>query len=285
VSGIAIGAVDGLRWLFNIDVNIIPWWRPGDQIAPGPATSEREEVVTVATYVLVHGGGHGGWCYQRVARLLRAEGHEVYTPTLTGLGERAHLLDDRVDLDRHVADVAAVLRVEDLREVILVGHSYGGMVITGAADREADRVGRLVYLDAATPVHGQSLVDVAGPVINAVRPMGEVVDGIELVLLPAPDAGMLYGVTDPADLAWMAERLTGHPWKCFEQPLMLEHEDALWAIPQFHVVCTSTLATRDADLMDRARAEGRLWDIDTGHDLMITEPERTADALLQVAVA
>jgi pimeloyl-ACP methyl ester carboxylesterase len=242
-------------------------------------------VVTVATYVLVHGGGHGGWCYQRVARLLRAEGHEVYTPTLTGLGERAHLLDDRVDLDRHVADVAAVLRVEDLREVILVGHSYGGMVITGAADREADRVGRLVYLDAATPVHGQSLVDVAGPVINAVRPMGEVVDGIELVLLPAPDAGMLYGVTDPADLAWMAERLTGHPWKCFEQPLMLEHEDALWAIPQFHVVCTSTLATRDADLMDRARAEGRLWDIDTGHDLMITEPERTADALLQVAVA
>jgi pimeloyl-ACP methyl ester carboxylesterase len=242
-------------------------------------------VVTVATYVLVHGGGHGGWCYQRVARLLRAEGHEVYTPTLTGLGERAHLLDDRVDLDRHVADVAAVLRVEDLRDVILVGHSYGGMVITGAADREADRVGRLVYLDAATPVHGQSLVDVAGPVINAVRPMGEVVDGIELVLLPAPDAGMLYGVTDPADLAWMAERLTGHPWKCFEQPLMLEHEDALWAIPQFHVVCTSTLATRDADLMDRARAEGRLWDIDTGHDLMITEPERTADALLQVAVA
>ena len=140
----------------------------------------------MATYVLVHGGGHGGWCYQRVARLLRAEGHDVYTPTLTGLGERAHLFDDRVDLDRHVADVAAVLRVEDLRDVILVGHSYGGMVITGAADREADRVGRLVYLDAATPVHGQSLVDVAGPVINAVRPMGEVVDGIELVLLAAP---------------------------------------------------------------------------------------------------
>jgi pimeloyl-ACP methyl ester carboxylesterase len=239
----------------------------------------------MATYVLVHGGGHGGWCYQRVARILRAEGHEVYTPTLTGLGERAHLLDDRVDLDRHVVDVAAVLRVEDLRAVILVGHSYGGMVITGVADREADRVGRLVYLDAATPVHGQSLVDVAGPVINAVRPMGEVVDGIELVLLPAPEAGMLYGVTDRADLAWMAERLTGHPWRCFEQPLMLENEDALWAIPQFHIVCTSTLATRDADLMARARAEGRLWDIDTGHDLMITEPERTADALLQVAVA
>jgi pimeloyl-ACP methyl ester carboxylesterase len=239
----------------------------------------------MATYVLVHGGGHGGWCYQRVADILRTAGHEVYAPTLTGLGERSHLLDDRVDLERHVADIAAVLRFEDLRDVILVGHSYGGMVITGAADREPDRVGRLVYLDAATPVNGQSLVDVAGPVINAVRPMGVVTDGIELVLLPGPDAGLLYGVTDPADLAWMAARLTPHPWKCFEQPLRLGDEDSLWAIPQFHIVCTSTLRTRDPEQMARARAEGRLWDIDTGHDLMIIEPAKTADALLQVAAA
>ena len=236
----------------------------------------------MATYVLVHGGGHGGWCYQRVARLLRAEGQEVYTPTLTGLGERAHLLDDRVDLHRHIEDVAAVLQFEDLRDVVLVGHSYGGMVITGVADRTADRVGRLVFLDAANPVNGQSLVDVSGPIIEAVRPMGRVVDRIELVLLPGPDAGLLYGVTDPSDLAWMAERLTGHPWTCFAQRLELSNEDALWAIPQYHIVCTSTLATRDRRLIDRARSEGRLWDIDTGHDLMITEPEKTADALLQV---
>ena len=239
----------------------------------------------MATYVLVHGGGHGGWCYGRVARLLRAEGHDVYTPTLTGLGERAHLLDDRVDLHRHVEDVVAVLDFEDLHDVVLVGHSYGGMVITGAADRAARRVGRLVFLDAANPVNGQSLVDVSGPIIEAVRPMGRVVDGIELVLLPGPDAGLLYGVTDPGDLAWMADRLTGHPWKCFEQRLDLEHEEALWAIPQYHIVCTSTLATRDRRLMEQARAEGRLWDIDTGHDLMITEPEKTADALLQVLTA
>ena len=129
--------------------------------------------------------------------------------------------------------------------MILVGHSYGGMVITGVADRAADRVGRLVYLDAANPVNGQSLVDVAGPVIESVRPMGEVVDGVELVLLPAPGAAAFYGVTDPDDLAWMDARLTGHPWKCFEQKLELTNEDALWAIPQFHIVCTSTLATRD----------------------------------------
>jgi pimeloyl-ACP methyl ester carboxylesterase len=247
--------------------------------------STEEDGGRVATYVLVHGGGHGGWCYQRVARLLQEDGHVVYAPTLTGLGERSHLLSERVDLDMHVDDVVRVMQFEDLRDVILVGHSYGGMVITGAADRAADRVGRLVFLDAANPRHGESLVDVAGPVINAVRPMGQTVDGMELVLLPAPDAGLLYGVTDPDDLAWMAERLTPHPWKCFEQPLTLTNEDALWAIPQYHIVCTSTLATREKDLIEKARAEGRLWDIDTGHDLMITEPRRTADALMQVAKA
>lgn len=235
------------------------------------------------TYVLVHGGGHGGWCYQRVARLLRAAGHEVYTPTMTGLAERSHLLSADVDLDMHVRDIVAVLEFEDLHDVVLVGHSYGGMVVTGVADRAADRVGRLVYLDAANPVNGQSLVDVAGPVIEAARPSGQVIDGIELVLLPAPGAAAFYGVTDPDDAAWMDERLTGHPWACFEQSLVLTDEASLWAIPQYHIVCTSTLATRDPALMEKARAAGRLWDIDTGHDLMITEPGRVAEALLAVA--
>ena len=240
----------------------------------------------MATYVLVHGGGHGGWCYQRVARMLQSAGHTVYAPTLTGLGERSHLVGPQVDLDLHIRDITAVLHFEDLREVILVGHSYGGMVITGAADRAADRVGRLVYLDAANPAGGQSLVDVAGPNITAIRPLGRVVDGVELVLLPGvPDATTLYGVTDPADLAWMAERLTAHPWKCFEQPLRLTNEAALWAIPQYHIVCTATLATRDPELIGKARAAGRLWDIDTGHDLMITEPRAVADALLEIAAA
>ncbi len=237
----------------------------------------------MATYVLVHGGGHGGWCYTRVARILRDAGHEVHAPTLTGLGERAHLLNKGVDLDMHIRDVVALLFYEDLRDVILVGHSYGGMVITGIADRAADRVGRIVYLDAANPVNGQSLVDVAGPIIEATRPLGQVVDGVELVLLPGPGAGAFYGVTNPEDIAWMDERLTGHPWRCFEQSLELTNEDALWEIPRYHIVCSSTLATRDRALMDEARQANRLWEIDTGHDLMITEPKKVADALLQVA--
>jgi hypothetical protein len=132
-------------------------------------------------------------------------------------------------------------------------------------------------------VNGQSLVDVAGPLMNAARAVGEVVDGVELVLLPAPGAAAFYGVTDPDDVRWTDERLTGHPWRCFEQPLVLRNEDALWAIPQFHIVCSSTLLTRDRELMSRARDEGRLWEIDTGHDLMITEPAQVTSALLEIA--
>ncbi|WP_040694794.1 alpha/beta hydrolase [Nocardia vinacea] len=237
----------------------------------------------MATFVLVHGGGHGGWCYRQVTQLLRAAGHEVYAPTLSGLAERAHLRLAGIGLDTHVQDVASLLHYEDLREVILVGHSYGGMVITGAADRAIERVGRLVYLDAANPVNGQSLVDVAGPIIEATRPLGETVDGVELVLLPTEHAGLFYGVTDAADLAWMQARLTAHPWRCFEDKLDLCNEDALWALPQYHIVCTSTLVTRDPVLVENARASGRLWDIDTGHDLMITEPQSVADALLEIA--
>ena len=206
----------------------------------------------MTTYVLVHGGGHGGWCYAKVKHLLEAEGHEVFAPSLTGLAERSASLSADIDLDTHIDDIVQLLFYWDLHDVVLVGHSYGGMVITGAADRAADRVGRLVYLDAATPRHGQSLIDIAGPVIEVTRPMGQVVDGVELVLLPAPGAGAFYGVTDGDDLAWMDARLTGHPWRCFEQTLELGNEEALWAIPQYHIICTSTIPTRSPAL-DGAR--------------------------------
>jgi pimeloyl-ACP methyl ester carboxylesterase len=237
----------------------------------------------MATYVLVHGGGHGGWCYRDVKRMLETAGHEVFAPSLTGLAERSRSLSPAVDLGVHISDIVELLHYWDLHDVILVGHSYGGMVITGVGDRAADRVGKLVYLDAANPRNGQSLLDIAGPIIEVTRPIGEVVDGVELVLLPAPGAAAFYGIDDADALAWTDARLTGHPWKCFEQKLDLTNEDALWAIPQYHIVCSSTLATRDRDLMERARAEGRLWEIDTGHDLMITEPQAVASALLEIA--
>jgi pimeloyl-ACP methyl ester carboxylesterase len=235
----------------------------------------------MATYVLVHGGAHGGWCYNRVAPLLRAAGHEVFAPTLTGLGERAHLLSPDVDLDTHIEDVVAVLHYEDLRDVILVGHSYGGMVITAVADRAPERVGHLVYLDAATPMNGESLAELAAPLMAAARARGRVVDGVELVLFPGTEPLPHYGVTDPDDIAWLEARLTPHPFRCFEQPLVLADEARAAAIPQTHIVCTSTLPTRDPARW--AAADGRVWDVDTGHDLMITEPKAVADLLLRVA--
>ena len=234
------------------------------------------------TYVLVHGGGHGGWCYQPVARILRSKGHEVHAPSLTGLGEREHLLSPAVDLDLHITDIVKLLQFEDLRDVILVGHSYGGMVITGIADRATDRIGHLVFLDAATPKNGQSLVDVAGPVILAARTNGRMVNGMELVLFPGQDPMNFYGVKDPEQIAWMKPKLTPHPWKCFEQKLVLRNEAAMRKLPQTHIVCTATLATRNVPAL-KASSDGRVWDIDTGHDLMITEPEAVAEMLLRLA--
>jgi pimeloyl-ACP methyl ester carboxylesterase len=239
----------------------------------------------MATYVLVHGGAHGGWCYGPVARRLRAVGHEVHAPTLTGLGERSHLLRAGIDLDTHIEDVAAVLHYEDLRDVILVGHSYGGMVITGVADRALDRVGHLVYLDAAVPRDGESLAVLAAPLMQAARASAREVDGMELVLYPGTEPMPNYGVTDPADIAWLSARLTPHPFSCFEQPLRLDDEPAVLALPQTHIVCTSTLPFRDADRMAPARAAGRVWDVDTGHDLMVTEPDIVAELLSRVAEA
>ena len=238
----------------------------------------------MATYVLVHGGGHGGWCYKSVAALLRQKGHEVYAPTLTGLAEREDSMSPRIDLDFHVADIVKLLHFEDLRDVILVGHSYGGMVITGAADRAIDRIGHLVYLDAATPKNGQSLVDVAGPFILAARQAGRIVDGTELCLFPGTDPLLFFGVTKPEQIEWMRPRLTPHPWKCFDQPLRLVNEESLWKIPQSHIVCTATLPGRDVERL-KAISDGRFWDIDTGHDLMITEPEWVAETLLRLASA
>ncbi|HYP62977.1 MAG TPA: alpha/beta hydrolase, partial [Acidocella sp.] len=170
----------------------------------------------------------------------------------------------------------------DLRDVILAGHSYGGMVITGAADRAADRVGHRVYLDAAYPRHDESLLEHAGPMISAARQAGRVVNGVELVLFPDVGGPEFYGVTDPVQHGWAKQRLTPHPWKSFEQKLQLTNEAAMRAIPESHLICTSTIPGRDMPLLTQ-RSQGRVWDIDTGHDLMLTEPAWVAEKLALIA--
>lgn len=238
----------------------------------------------MATFVLVHGGGHGGWCYQPVARRLQAKGHIVYAPSLSGMGEHAQNMSPKIDLDFQINDIVQLLHYEDLKDAILVGHSYGGMVITGAADRATDRVGHRVYLDAAYPQNGECLGDHA-PMTREARKLSRVIDGVELFLFPdTAEALGFYGVTDPDMIAWMKPRLTPHPWACFEQKLVMQNEAAMRAIPESHIICTITKPGRDMELLNQ-RSGGRVWDIDTGHDLMLTEPDWVADRLCDVAAA
>jgi pimeloyl-ACP methyl ester carboxylesterase len=239
----------------------------------------------MATFVLVHGGGHGGWCFQPLARLLRAAGHDVYTPTLTGVGERRHLISPDVDLDLHIQDVVNVLRYEDLYDVILLGHSYGGLVITGTADRALDRVGQLVYLDASIPEDGESLAVLSPVLMEQARSGARVVEGVELVLWPEDYPPEFFGINDPKTAAWARERLTPHPWRTFEQPIRLSHTNAVKKIPRTNINCSETLRIRPLERRQRALEADRVYEIDTGHDLMITEPGAVADMLLGGAPA
>lgn len=238
----------------------------------------------MATFVLVHGGHHGGWCYKKVARLLQARGHIAYAPSMTGMGEREHLRFPGMNLDTHITDIVRILEVDDLTDAILVGHSYGGMIITGVADRATARVGHRVYLDAAYPTNGQSLLVHAGASIAPLEATMRVEGGVELVGFPEHMPPQMFGITDPDDVAFTAARLGPQPWACYTQPLVLSNEAAMRAIPESHIICTSTKVGRAMDLLHE-RSQGRVWDIDTGHDLMITEPEWTAARLEDVAAS
>jgi pimeloyl-ACP methyl ester carboxylesterase len=231
----------------------------------------------MATYVLVHGAAHGGWCWSRLAPRLRAAGHEVFTPTLTGLGERAHLLSPGIDLDTHIADVLGVLACEDLTDVILVGHSYGGIVVTGAADRALGRIGQLVYLDAIIPGDGGAAVDVFP---QYVIDMVQTTDGVETLTFPDPRT---FGLVEPADIAWAERNLRPHPWRTLTQRLRLVDEAAVRRIPRTIVNCAGRVETQEGAWRDRLLDGDRIWEIDTGHDLMISAPAAVADMLLSLS--
>jgi pimeloyl-ACP methyl ester carboxylesterase len=189
-----------------------------------------------------------------------------------------------VDLDTHITDVVNVLHYEDLHDVILAGHSYGGMVITGAADRALSRIGHLVYLDASHPRDGESNADLAPGILAESRKSSRVVDGMELFLFPGTDPLGYFGVTDLEAIAWMRPRLTPHPWRTFEQPLKLVNQAAVDRLPRTNINCTPLLAVRaQSGYLDRALQGDNVWEIDTGHDLMITEPAAVAEMLLRLA--
>ncbi|MDE2404016.1 MAG: alpha/beta hydrolase [Sphingomonadales bacterium] len=236
----------------------------------------------MSTFVLVHGGGHGGWCWDLLVPLLEAAGHRVLAPTLTGLAERAGELTAETGLDTHIADVVRLFEEEDLRDAILVGHSYGGMVVTGAADRVASRVGWLVYLDAPQPRDGEALASISPGLAERIATI-DLEHGIPVALRPSPEQCAMFGLTDPAHVDWALARLTPHPRKAFTDPLVLTDPVRLLALPRATIDCTALLLHRPAILQERARECRRQWRIDAPHDLMITHPAEVAACLLELA--
>lgn len=230
--------------------------------------------------VLVHGAWHGGWGWRRLTPLLRRAGHEVYTPTLTGLGERAHLAGPGIDLDTHIRDVLGVLEAEELESVMLLGHSYGGMVITGAADRVPQRIARLVYLDAFVPQNGKSLMDYVVPErATRFREEGERTGRV----MPPPPS--LWGVTDSTDAAWSARHDAPHPYASMRQPVRLQNEAALARIPKAFIYCSSPATGSFDQFAAKVRDDPawRFFELATGHDAMVLVPERLARILLELA--
>ncbi|PLK27522.1 alpha/beta fold hydrolase [Novosphingobium sp. TH158] len=235
----------------------------------------------MATFVLVHGGGHGGWCWQPVADLLRARGHAVHAPTLVGVAERAAELRPGIDLETHIAEVAALLASLAPERVVLAGHSYGGLVITGAADRAPERVARLAYVDAPLPRDGEALFDISPGLAVLAEDVVEV-DGVPLGLWPDERALAIYGLTGALAESALA-RLTPHPWACFTKPLRLTGAEALARIPTAMLNCAGTMAHRPEKFRQRLLAGDLVETIDAPHDVMLTHPQAVADFLDRLA--
>ena len=179
----------------------------------------------MATFVLVHGAWHGGWCYRDTAKALRDAGHTVFTPTHTGVGERAHQAGENITLETHIRDVCGCIEAEELNDVILCGHSYGGMVITGVADRMAERIRSLVYLDAFVPENGESLIDlinkalppeVAAIFVGSFR--GTALEGRSGRMQPIP--AEMFNIAQ-ANRAWVDRRCVAQALATFELPALL----------------------------------------------------------------
>jgi pimeloyl-ACP methyl ester carboxylesterase len=229
------------------------------------------------SFVLVHGAWHGGWCWERVLPLLRAAGHDVHAPTLTGLGEHAPPASPKIDLETHIADIVNVLEMENLANVVLVGHSYGGMVIAGVADRVAARMKQLVYLDAFVPDHGKCVLDHWSAEGRADMEKRAASGFIPPTPLPA------FGVTKPEDLAWAEPRLRPQPFGTWTQPVTLRHGET--KLPRAYIRCTAPPRPVFEQFTRKLRADPN-WtyrEIAAGHDCMIADPAGTAELLLAFA--
>jgi pimeloyl-ACP methyl ester carboxylesterase len=230
-------------------------------------------------FLLVHGAFHGGWCWRRVADRLAGAGARVFTPTLTGLGERAHLLGPGIDLDTFADDVMGVIEAEELNDLVLVGHSFGGAVISVVADRMPSRIRQLVYLDAIVPRHGQSAIGQLPPETAATRiRAAECAGGLAI---PVP-TGDIFDLPPGPDRDWVARHITPHPLASYTQPVPLNAPVGN-SRPRSYIRCVAPVYSAVRPSYEHIRAESG-WtfaDIATSHDAMVTAPAELAEMLLR----
>jgi pimeloyl-ACP methyl ester carboxylesterase len=229
-------------------------------------------------FVLVHGAWHGGWCWKKVKYLLEKQGHTVYTPTLTGLGERSHLLNAEIGLDTHILDIVAVLEYEDLSNIILVGHSYAGMVITGVAGKVAERISHLVYLDAFLPENGKALKDYL-PLSNSENEKPQ--ENRDWKVPPRSTAAE-FGVSEKQDIEWAEKRLGPQSAKTFVQPVVIENPIPD-TIKKVYMQLTDD-SPWFVNAAERARKNGFqiLSYLEGGHDAMISQPGEIAEMFISI---
>jgi pimeloyl-ACP methyl ester carboxylesterase len=242
----------------------------------------------MTNFLLVHGAWHGAWCWQRVLPELIRSGHRAHAVTLTGLGERAHLLQPGIDLETHILDVMAAMDAEELNDVVLVVHSYAGMLGTAVADRRPERLRHLVYLDAVLPQPGESWSSTHASTTRNARIAAAQADPLHS--FPAPDPSV-FGLSD-TDHAWVARRQTRHPGGPYTQVLDFDPQ-RVSRVPRTFVNCTepplgtievSRLRMRDPKFWGGAWLPGsQVLEMKTGHDPMVSDPQGLVDVLLTLA--
>ena len=243
------------------------------------AVAGRARAADQRSYVLVHGAWHGGWCWRRVSDRLVAEGHRVFCPTLTGLGERVHLLDKSVNISTHIQDVANLIAYENLSDVVLVGHSYGGYVINGVAERLADKIGAIVFLDAFLPQNGETLIEKATSATTR-RVINTAIERDDMVINPPPSSA--FGVEE-GDRPWVDSKLTPQPVSTFKEPAVYTGARDRIARKFYWRAKAQPSPTYDANLA-RATADG--WathEFTCGHDVMLIQPQQLTELLLRVS--
>jgi pimeloyl-ACP methyl ester carboxylesterase len=242
-------------------------------------TTNAQAQQSAKTFVLVHGAWHGGWCWRRVSDLLEKKGHKVFAPTMTGLGERSHLIDAKINLATHVTDIVNVIKWEGLKDIVLVGHSYGGVIISGVAEQARDAIGSIVFLDAFVPESGDSLADKASqPVRDAIAPLAQ--KG-ELAMKAVPAA--VFRVNEK-DRAWVDAMCTPHPLATLTDKITLTGARDRIA-KKAYIRAKGYPSVPFDGFHDKLKADAawRVYELPSGHDVMVDMPDRLSEILVEVA--